>query len=117
MLAQVDQRTFLTNICLLGGLLVIGGLFVILVIATWTGTKIGIWEFRRWRAEQEERRRKQFPGVPADLPVGPGVCGRCFTASDNVYTLPAGERCCPSCFQHFFGESESANEAHEDSRD
>jgi hypothetical protein len=102
MLGQVDQQTLFINMMLLVSLLVLGVIGLILLIAAWTGVKIGLWHFRRKRAERDEQSRKQAPGGASGLPVGRGLCSRCGTVSDPVYHLPSGERCCPACYRQFF---------------
>jgi hypothetical protein len=102
MVAQVDQRTFYINLMLLVVLLVVAAVGFIVLVASWTGLKIGIWRLRQKRAERQEQRRKQPPGDKATLPVGRGVCERCGTPSREVFRLPSGERCCPDCYRQFY---------------
>jgi len=101
-LAQVDQRTLLVNMLLLVGLLIVAVVGFIVLVASWTGLKIGIWHFRRKGAERQEQQRKQRPQDKASLPVGRGLCDRCGTPSRKVLHLPSGERCCPDCYRQFF---------------
>ncbi len=100
-LATPRQQMFLSNLCLLAGILVVLTVAIVLVIATWTGLKVGIWEFRRKRAERNEQRRKQLPDDLSSLQIGTGLCDHCCTPSSEVYHLPSGERCCRPCFQQF----------------
>ncbi|HUU98319.1 MAG TPA: hypothetical protein VM487_21515 [Phycisphaerae bacterium] len=104
MVAQVDQQTFFVNLILLVALLIVAVVGFVVLVASWTGLKIGIWHFRRKRAEREEQQRKQRPEDKASLPVGHGLCDRCGTPSREVFHLPSGERCCPECFQQFYAD-------------
>ncbi len=102
MVAQVDQQTFFVNLMLLVALLIVAVVGFIVLVASWTGLKIGIWRLRQKRAERREQQRKQRPEDKASLPVGRGLCDRCGTPSREVFHLPSGERCCPDCYRQFF---------------
>ena len=102
MMAQVDQQTFFVNLMLLVALLILAVVGFIVLVASWTGLKIGIWHWRRRRTERNEQKRKQRPDGSASLPVGRGLCDRCGTVFSEVYHLPSGERMCPACYRQFY---------------
>ena len=102
MLAQARQEMFFVNLMILVALVILAVVGLIVLVASWTGLKIGIWHFRRKRAEHQEQQRKQRPEDKASLPVGRGLCDRCGTPSRKVFRLPSGERCCPDCYRQFF---------------
>jgi len=102
MLAQARQEMFFVNLMILVALVILAVVGFIVLVASWTGLKIGIWRLRQKRAERQEQQRKQRPEDKASLPVGRGLCNRCGTPSRKVFHLPSGERCCPDCYRQFF---------------
>lgn len=102
MLATARQQMFFINLMILVALLILAVVGFVVLVASWTGLKIGIWHFRRKRADRQEQQRKQRPEDKAALPVGRGLCNRCGTVFNEVYHLPSGERICPACYQQFY---------------
>ena len=98
MIAQPQLEMFGLNIALLIGLLTVGLLGFVLLIALWTG--INILRFRREQRHgrrDSDRARRDDKGRPLP-PTSPGVCHRCGKASLKVHHLPSGERSCPNCY-------------------
>lgn len=97
-LALVDPVTLAINLGIIIGAVIFGVVLLILVVAAWTGVKLGLWRRSRRQAEQEARRRTHGPDGRPYPPAGRGLCDRCQRALDKVYYLPSGERRCPACY-------------------
>ena len=95
---MVDFGTFGPNIFLLIGLLLAAGLLFVVIFVAWTGLKIGLWQWRRRQAAEEEHRRRFRPDGRPYPPSSRGICGRCARTCETVYHLPDGVRLCPECF-------------------
>lgn len=95
---MIDLKTFGANIYLLIGLLICLGVLLVLILAAWTLLKIAVWQSRRKKAAEQERRQRLRPDGQPYPPAAPGLCQRCQRAGDAVYHLPSGERFCADCY-------------------
>ena len=99
----VDFRTFAQNIYLLIALLLVLAVGVVLLLATVTGVKLGIWHLRE-RHERARHRRERFrPDGKPYPPAGRGICDRCGQPFEKVYHMPSGERLCPDDYNALHG--------------
>ena len=97
----IDPRVFGANIHLLIGLLVVGGLLIFLIIASWTGLKIKLWQRAQRREEQRQHAERFQPDGTPYPPASRGICEECGEYSDRVYHLPDGGRLCPDHFREY----------------
>ena len=91
-------KMFGANIFVLIGLLLAAGVAVVVIVAAWTGLKIGLWRWRRQQGEAEERRRRIRPDGQPYPPASRGICGDCARVSETVYHQPDGSRLCAECY-------------------
>jgi hypothetical protein len=89
---------FAQNICLLIFLLTIAVVGLVLLIATWTGTRIALWKREQAQAEAQLRRKRLDADGNALPPAGRGICESCQRASDAVLHLSDGTRRCRACY-------------------
>ena len=97
---MVSPQVFALNIYFLIGLLLLLAISTVLVVAFWTSIKIWMWNIRRRKAEDAERRRHfrtRRPAVPADRPRR--LRGAVPEPWTWVYHLPSGQRLCPDCYR------------------
>lgn len=100
---MTQLQMFGLNLWFLIELLVCGFFALVLLIASWTGIKIWLFQRGQSRAERENRRRKFDSGGRPIAPSAPGVCHQCGAAFREVHHLPSGERLCPTCYQRRAG--------------
>lgn len=91
------QVVFVLNLSLLIGLLVVGALLVVLLIASWTGVKIGLWH---WRIRRDQRAARSAAlardGRPYP-PSGRGLCQSCGAIGPVVHPAD-GSKLCRACY-------------------
>ena len=104
MLMQVDPRTLGLNLWLIIAAVIVLGIAFVLLIAAWTGVKVGIWQLRRKRADRQNYHRKYQPDGQPYPPAGRGLCDNCGQIYEQVYHLPSGGRRCPRCYAQFMKE-------------
>jgi hypothetical protein len=89
---------FAQNVCLLIFLLTIAVVGLVLLVATWTGTKVLVWKRDQARSETEYRRNR-YDEHGMRLPdAGRGVCDGCQSISNEVLYLSDGTRRCRMCY-------------------
>ncbi len=91
-------QSFAVNACLTLLLAFFVLLVLTVLIAAWTGLRVGCF-YRRWRRSDADQkaRRETREGRPIP-PRGPGICELCHGVCDDVYFLPDGRRYCDMCY-------------------
>lgn len=92
--ANPQLTMFGGNIFLLIGLLLMSGIVIFLLIASWTTIKVYLFRKSQRRAEAKYRSERFAPDGTPLPPVRRGICERCNQVRDRVYFLPTGERLC-----------------------
>lgn len=89
---------FAVNACLMFLLAFFVLLVLVVLIAAWTGVRVGFF-YRRWRRSDADRkaRRETRDGRPIP-PRGHGICELCHGVCDDVYFLSDGRRYCDMCY-------------------
>ncbi|MFQ5463753.1 MAG: hypothetical protein ACE5E5_14145 [Phycisphaerae bacterium] len=106
---MVDPATFVRNIGLLIGLLLLSGATFVLLVTAWTTISSLIWIQQRRRAEQEHRAKAFCPDGKPFPPVAEGVCNQCGRGSRKIYFPPdsGGKELCPTCYDAYWRDKET----------
>ncbi|MFQ5495473.1 MAG: hypothetical protein ACE5EX_08835 [Phycisphaerae bacterium] len=107
MLSQVDPATFVRNLALiLGGLVLLAALFV-LTIAVWTGTNAVRWFRGQRRVEAAVRKATRRADGKLYPPYIEGVCDECHRGDRKVYFPPTTKKgLCSLCYEPFWRRTE-----------
>ncbi len=109
MIAQGQLEMFAQNIALILGTIVLIGICGIAAFAAWTGLRVvyGQAQQRRsWAAYLAERCRADGAPYP---PFIEGTCGSCGRGDTKIYQPPTGQHLCPSCYEVFWRNVETAH--------
>jgi hypothetical protein len=91
---------------LIGFLLLLGAASVVLV-AVWTGLKMGIWSYLRRRSRQAYLSRTRRADGQRYPPVAGGVCDHCHRVSKQIYYSRSGPRLCSPCYEAYWREEKA----------